>query len=240
MNSIRLGLFDYVNNLDAFHHINADQPVLNAVKNFTIASTCGAFGAWLGSPIFVVKTRLQVQNNARLTHPDMVIGEQYGYNGLMDGLRKIESTGGLKALYKNSTISSQRVFFGSGVQLTSYDQMKYLFSTYCGLNGTPLALCSSAVSSFLVTIAMNPLDLVLSRVNNQNINNPKYFGALDCFQKVLKHEGFSAFYKGFWAHYLRLAPHGITTFVCLEQFKLMFKGVSKREASLRQRTAQKD
>jgi solute carrier family 25, member 34/35 len=63
-----------------------------------------------------------------------------------------------------------------------------------------------------------------------------YANGLDCIVKTVKAEGFAALYKvchlikgylhlikGFSAHYLRIGPHTILTFVFLEQLKALVR-----------------
>lgn len=71
---------------------------------------------------------------------------------------------------------------------------------------------------------MNPFDVASTRMYNQQSNANHKGGALykngiDCLIKTVKVEGFPALYKGFSAHYLRIGPHTIFTFVFLEQVK---------------------
>lgn len=41
-----------------------------------------------------------------------------------------------------------------------------------------------------------PFDIVKTRLQTQSTSNPVYSGAGDCFKRILKYEGISAFYKG--------------------------------------------
>lgn len=238
MNGSRFGAYEYVNNLPALQAINGDRPVLNFAKNFGIAAVCGGLSGTLGSPFYMIKSRLQVINHAAATHPEMSIGIQYPYTGLWDALCQIFKQGGLAALYRNSIVSGSRVAVGSGMQFASYDQAKYMWQGV-GLSGVYLHLASSFVSSFCVCFAMNPVDVVVGRVNNQNVNSAKYSGAFDCISQMYKTEGIGGFYKGFWPHYCRLAPHAILTFVLYEAFKGKLKGSTARDELIKQSLAAK-
>ncbi len=68
------------------------------------------------------------------------------------------------------------------MQLSSYDQVKFL--------------------GLLVTIAMNPADVISTRLYNQPVVNGKgqlYTGLIDCIAKTVKTEGMRGLYKGFTA-----------------------------------------
>lgn len=83
------------------------------------------------------------------------------------------------------------------------------------------SLASSLISGFAVTVAMNPADVVSTRMYNQPVVNGKgalYSSLFDCITKTARAEGVRGFYKGFVAHYLRLGPH---TVVCVVRLLLL-------------------
>lgn len=61
-----------------------------------------------------------------------------------------------------------------------------------------------------------PLDVVKSRIQADNPQNPMYKGMIDCFYKTYKAEGVSAFNKGFVVVCLRAFPVNAATFVGYE------------------------
>jgi len=76
------------------------------------------------------------------------------------------------------------------------------------------------ITGFIVCVAMNPFDAVLTRMYNQKSVNGRgvlYKNLVECMVKTTRVEGASGLFKGFLAHYLRLGPHTILTFVFLEQ-----------------------
>lgn len=64
-------------------------------------------------------------------------------------------------------------------------------------------------SGFFVTVAMNPFDVVSTRMYNQKLGKTgvQYRNPFDCLYQTVKAEGLYGIYKGFLAHYLRLGPH---------------------------------
>lgn len=71
-------------------------------------------------------------------------------------------------------------------------------------------------------VSINPLDVVLTRLQNQKYEAGKgtlYDGWGDCVKKISRTEGFSGFYKGILPHYSRIAPQTILIFGLLEQAK---------------------
>lgn len=85
---------------------------------------------------------------------------------------------------------------------------------------------------------MNPFDVVSTRLYSQKVVNGQgalYSGVADCFQKTLKAEGLPGFFKGWTAHYLRLGPHTILTFIlctyiclCMKSINNMKRGKSEK------------
>lgn len=78
------------------------------------------------------------------------------------------------------------------------------------------------MSGLVVTTAMNPFDVVSTRLYSQQViegQGALYSGVVDCFRKTFRAEGVGGFMKGWTAHYLRLGPHTILTFVLWEKAK---------------------
>ena len=118
-----------------------------------------------------------------------------------------------------------RVMVGSGAQLSSYESCKRLVKKYFGFeDGAPLHLASALGAGLVVTTAMNPFDVVSTRLYTQQVGENAHYrtgwrGPLDCISKIAKTEGALGFYKGWSAHYMRLGPHTVFTFMFLEQAK---------------------
>jgi len=153
--------------------------------------------------------------------PSRVVGVQYNYRGVYDGMRQIVRMYGIKGLFHGATAASLRVAVGSGTQIAGYETIKLKINAATGLTGSLLHMCSSSMSAAMVAVAMNPFDVITTRLYN---NTRLYNGALDCAVKTLKTEGVRGFFKGVVPHYLRLAPHTILTFVIWEKLKKLVKG----------------
>ena len=84
------------------------------------------------------------------------------------------------------------------------------------------SVAASSLSGFLVTVAMNPADVISTRLYNQPVvagRGQLYSGLVDCAVKTVRAEGVRGLYKGFFAHYLRIGPHTLLTFIFWEQIK---------------------
>lgn len=196
----------------------------NLAINVGAGLSTGVAGAILANPLFLIKTRMQSYTKLSETSTK-VVGEQTHYKNVFDGFRKIIKGEGLKGLYRGLDASILRTGTGSSVQLSSYNLAKNFLNTnkIIESNGLPLHLASASFSGLCVAIAMNPWDVVLTRVYNQKGN--LYTGPIDCFVKTVKHEGLGAFYKGFLAQVLRVGPHTILTLIFMEHTMKAVYGV---------------
>jgi solute carrier family 25 protein 34/35 len=101
-------------------------------------------------------------------------------------------------------------------------------------DGVLTHLSASLVAGLVVTTAMNPFDVVSTRLFSQQVVKGSggalyksgVGGIFDCMSKIYRAEGLGGFYKGWSAHYLRLGPHTVLTFVFWEQIKTVYDKVT--------------
>lgn len=216
MNGTRLGTFGYL------------QPILIQkddqnfyFKNTLLATFSGCLGGMVGSPFFLIKTRLQSKSNSMVK-----IGHQHQYDGFIDAIIKIIKNDGILGLFKGTKAAAVRVAVGSSVQLPVYDEFKKLLKIHFPnefKDGTITHFTASLLTGFFVTTAMNPFDVISTRIYNETTSKEKcqYKGIIDCGIKTIQTEGVKGLMKGWSAHYARLAPHTILTFVFWEKLKYL-------------------
>lgn len=93
-----------------------------------------------------------------------------------------------------------RVAFGSGAQLATYDlSMRVVQRLPFTVPEGPLKVALSAtVSAVFVSVMMNPMDVISTRM----YNSPGIYSSVwSCISKTVKNEGIWAFYKGMSAQY---------------------------------------
>ncbi|KAF9581281.1 Mitochondrial oxaloacetate carrier protein [Lunasporangiospora selenospora] len=206
MNGTRLGLYDPIKH--SIHQLlKTDPSQNNNLVNVAAGGTGGVLSAFLASPLYLVKTRLQ----SYTSHEASRVGHQHIYKHTPDALQSIYRAEGLRGLYRGVDASMMRTGVGSSVQLPLYDIVKQKLIKVAGLeNG---ALChglSSLISGFFLCVVMNPFDIVTTRMYNQATDpstgrgGSLYKTPIDCLIKTVRTEGVSALYKGFTAHYLRV------------------------------------
>ena len=118
------------------------------------------------------------------------------------------------------TAALPRVIVGSATQLTTYDKLKELATKQLNLrDGFPAHLFASFISSLFTVTAMNPFDVVSTRIYQSSGRHTVYHGVVDCFRQTIRAEGWRALQKGWLALYLRLGPHTVLTFLFLERIR---------------------
>ncbi|CCF57955.1 hypothetical protein KAFR_0D03070 [Kazachstania africana CBS 2517] len=212
LNGSRLGFYEPIRkSLNQFFYSSIEpHKVQNVTINATSGAISGAIGGVVGSPLYLVKTRMQSYSNI------IKMGDQTHYSGLWHGITAIFKENGIKGLFRGVDAAILRTSIGSAAQLPTYNATKNFFIRNDIMRDGPgLHLASSMVAGIVVTIIMNPWDVVLTRIYNQRDN--RYKGPIDCMVKTAKVEGISALYKGFDAHLLRMAPHTIICLTAMEQ-----------------------
>ncbi|KAL7799191.1 mitochondrial carrier domain-containing protein [Trichoderma ceciliae] len=97
---------------------------------------------------------------------------------------------------------------------------------------------AGAIAGVSEILVMYPLDVVKTRVQLQTgkgAGAEAYNGMLDCFQKIIKHEGFSRLYRGISAPILMEAPKRATKFAANDEWGKVYRkmfGVDKMNQSL--------
>ncbi|KAG0674609.1 Mitochondrial oxaloacetate carrier protein [Pichia californica] len=212
LNGCRLGLYEPARNIfNGIFYPDVDpRRVQNIPINIAAGALSGIAGAIIGSPMYLIKTRMQSYSAS------IQIGEQTHYTSAWQGLRDIYSKEGVKGLFRGVDAAILRTGAGSAAQLPLYNFTKYeMMKTDLFGEGAALHLSASIVAGFGVGIVMNPWDVILTRVYNQK--GDLYSGPIDCFVKTIKSEGIFALYKGFGAQILRIAPHTVLTLTFMEQ-----------------------
>ena len=171
----------------------------------------GAIGATLGSPAYLVKSRLQSQS------PFFVAKERHAYAGTWDGLRQIYAAEGLRGLFRGIDGALPRVMTGSAVQLTSYDLCKQWVAELGLAPGGGVLLHSLAglASSLITVTVINPLDVISTRLYQSAGRATLYTGPIDCLRQTVRNVGWAALQKGWLPQYLRLGEFPLSTEVPL-------------------------
>ena len=150
LNGCRLGFYEPLR-VGLTQLLYKDSAVQSLGVNIFSGAASGILGAAVGSPFFLVKTRLQSYS------PFLPVGTQHGYKNSADGLRKIYGAEGVRGLYRGVGAAMVRTGFGSSVQLPTYFFAKRRLIRHLGMeDGPALHLASSTASGFVVCCVMHP------------------------------------------------------------------------------------
>mmetsp|Transcript_8214 Transcript_8214/g.24610 ORF Transcript_8214/g.24610 Transcript_8214/m.24610 type:complete len:296 (+) Transcript_8214:140-1027(+) len=198
---------------EKFKPQNDGTAVQTAGSNALASVKAGAAMVLLTNPVWLVKTRLQLQG-ADAT------GRRYA--GVADAFRSIVRDEGWRALYRGVLPALLLTSHGA-VQLVVYEQLKRLRPPSGSAQGEALAY--GAVAKLAAATATYPYQVVKTRVQRRYPETAKYSADLAggelartwrCVADTARAEGARGFFKGVWPNALRVAPSAALTFWCYE------------------------
>ena len=211
MNGIRLGLYDELKR--TIGGVIGD----GNTANLAAGVGTGFAGNFTASPFFLVKTRQQSRSAA------IAVGAQHEYTGCFAALRQVATERGVWGMWQGALPGAFRTGVGSGVQLASYDATKRYAQRVTGWDASEsrLHFLSSFMCSGVVAVAMNPFDVVMTRIYNTPADAKREYSAnfVAAFTKIVRAEGIQGVFKGTGALWARVGPHTICTFVFLERIR---------------------
>lgn len=206
LNGSRLGFYEpcrrYFNGL-----IGVDPQTPNFGIGLMVGAMTGALGAFLGSPLYLIKVRMQSYS------PKMAVGEQTHYTGIINAFQDLVKK---REIFRGVGAAAVRTSIGSSVQLPIYHASGTIIDDLHIVDPkSPIRFFLSGLCAGTgVAVVMSPPDVIMTRMYNQK--GDLYRGVLDCFVKTVRSEGILALYKGFGASATRIGPHTILTLTFLE------------------------
>jgi len=153
----------------------------------------------------------------------------FKYRNVFNAFYQIIKEEGICSLYNCVEVTIVRAAVLTAAELASYDLFKKYLMEAHNFNGdsTYTHIIVATISSFLAAWSSCPFDTARSKMMNQmkdsNGVGLKYVSLLDCLSKMVYREGgFLVLWSGFFAMFLRLAPHTIITFVIMEKLRFYF------------------
>lgn len=218
--SIRLGGYEPIRNFLAGGG-NHDAADIGLGVKYGSALLSGAIGAIIANPFDLIKTRYQA-----------VINPSKGTTGLpykntFEAIPYIiKNEGGLKALYKGTTVTAVRASIVTSSQIGTYDSVKNnLLKGYFKFEeGVQLHIISAMIAGISVTLASNPVDVIKSRYMSDaaSTGTRRYDSIHDCVRKTYTIDGARGFYKGVTAAYCRFGPHSFISLLLIERIRKAF------------------
>ncbi|XP_073972746.1 solute carrier family 25 member 45-like isoform X4 [Rhodnius prolixus] len=190
-------------------------------RNVIIAgAVAGATTTIVGAPIELIKTQLQVKTDPILSRR---MRSKEEITGPYSCAKYIFKLGGIRALYTGGWPLLLRDTPGFSLYIVSYEHIVCLLQGKMEPEQRPKIvheIIAGGFAGIISWIFLMPMDVVKSRMQADNLSNPKYKGVVDCLLKSYQEEGRSIFMKGMWVTVLRAFPTNATTFavfqLCLE------------------------
>lgn len=182
------------------------RPDIGAAANLAIASVAGVANVLATTPLWVVGTRLTVQQKARDS------GGKVPYKGICDALTRIASEEGVGALW-NGTGPSLILVSNPSIQFVTYERLRRLFARNAAAAGRELHTLEfflmGAIAKAVATVVTYPLQIAQSRLRSSRVkakgavrgatpdaSRPTYAGTIDCLRQLYAKDGVRGWYRG--------------------------------------------
>jgi solute carrier family 25 folate transporter 32 len=248
--AIYFGLYNYIGNgimtRRHRHGHNTMQLTNNNVASLTTsehmlcATSAGITTSLITNPLWVIRTRLQLQGHASSSSNNR-------YNGMIDACRCIIRHEGVGGLYRGLTPALLFVSNGT-IQFTLYQQLKghYMTMTSGGSGGTcdvttigsPQIFSMAATAKLIASCITFPITNITSRLHQRSSsssttplsslsstsssceksggNGGRYRDMRHVITSVYGSEGYRGFYRGIVPHLMKTTPSSAITFLCYE------------------------
>lgn len=219
-NGLRLGIFQISDDLGLTLDRNLEPSItLTAV----FGGVSGAIGAFFSSPLFLLKTHIQLHSASST----IAVGYQHGYRTARGALANIYRTQGIwNGLWRATSANIVRLSTGSALQLSTFTAFKTLLNT--AVEGRErYYYVNTLLAAFLSGITAAPpvafLDVMRARLYAQP-SNPSgegiyYSGWRDCIIKVKRTEGLRALGRGAGGAFFYIMTSSVITLVTWEEIK---------------------
>lgn len=230
--TVSWGLYFFFYNRAKQRYLQGKDDQLRPVHHLVSAAEAGALVCLFTNPIWLVKTRLQLQTPSHHTSR---------YSGFSDALRTILKEEGWLALYRGIGPGLLLVTHGA-IQFTAYEELRKALifaksrqtrtdnrSCDDSLNSIDYAAlgAGSKVTAILLTY---PYQVIRARLQQRpgSDGTPKYKDSWHVVKETARHEGVRGFYRGITSNLLKNLPAASLTFVVYENVIKLFKAAKEK------------
>ncbi|XP_014507690.1 folate transporter 1, chloroplastic isoform X1 [Vigna radiata var. radiata] len=192
------------------------------------AAEAGGLVCLCTNPVWLVKTRLQLQSPLHQTRP---------YSGLYDAFRTITREEGFSALYRGIVPGLFLQVSHGAIQFTAYEELRKVIIDFKSKRSTfhndnPDKLLNSldyavlgATSKLAAILLTYPFQVMRSRLQQRPSGDgvPRYMDTWHVVKETARFEGIRGFYKGITANLLKNAPASSITFIVYENVLKLLK-----------------
>lgn len=181
-----------------------------ALVHLLSAASAGIATATATNPIWLIKTRMQLQQSNTTAPPK--------YRSSLDCLSRVVREEGVRGLYKGLSASYLGVAEGT-IQWVLYERLKKSLPKSSDGSSTAWGtyFAAAAGSKLFAATLTYPHEVLRTRLREQGASSaPKYRGLLQAARLIVKEEGAGALYGGMTAHMMRVVPNSAIMFFCYE------------------------
>ncbi|KAI1297155.1 Solute carrier family 25 member 35 [Halotydeus destructor] len=230
MNSVRLGVYQVIDNLGVTRNANGD---IIFARSVAAGAFAGCAGSVVGSPFYMIKTQLQARSGA-----EIAVGHQHVHTNFNEAVKHIYRRHGLQGLWRGATGSMCRVTAGSAIQLPVFSKLRNVIDEQKIFPPDSMItnVLSAVIGGAAVVAVMTPFDVMSTRLYNQPVDpvtgkGLKYNGIFDTMLKTYRTESVLGLYKGWSASLLRLGPHTVLNLVFWQEFRKLYFRIRPTEMS---------
>ncbi|XP_048335351.2 folate transporter 1, chloroplastic isoform X3 [Ziziphus jujuba] len=191
------------------------------------AAEAGALVSFCTNPVWLVKTRLQLQNPLHQTQP---------YSGFHDALRTIMREEGWKALYKGIVPSLFLQVSHGAIQFTVYEELRKVVVDLKSRKSTESSESSETVLNSIDYAALGASSKIVAILVSYPFQQrpgiegiPRYMDSWHVVKETARFEGLRGFYKGITPNLLKNVPAASITFVVYENVLNLLKLVRRKD-----------
>ncbi|KAL4644318.1 hypothetical protein ACB092_02G156700 [Castanea dentata] len=231
--TVSWGLYFFFYDRAKQRHSKNKEGKLSPGLHLASAAEAGALVCLCTNPIWLVKTRLQLQTPLHQTQP---------YSGLYDALRTIMREEGWSALYRGIIPGLFLVSHGA-IQFTAYEELRKVIIDFKSkdrnkdsesddklLNSVDYAVlgASSKITAVLLTY---PFQVVRARLQQRPSSDgiPRYMDSWHVVKETARFEGVQGFYKGITPNLLKNVPAASITFIVYENVLKLLKMARRKD-----------
>ncbi|KAL3527151.1 hypothetical protein ACH5RR_011807 [Cinchona calisaya] len=188
------------------------------------AAEAGALVCFCTNPVWLVKTRLQLQTPQQVRP----------YSGFHDALITILKEEGWRSLYKGLVPGLFLQVTHGAIQFTAYEELRKAFielksdgsevSSEDSLDSIDYATLGAS-SKLAAILSTYPFQVIRSRLQQRprTDGTPRYMDSWHVIKETARYEGLRGFYKGITANVLKNVPAASITFIVYENVLNMLK-----------------